>query len=64
MMMEGHMAQRKVPSCIPHDIGDPGDPLILWVSLLYVNSELLASSVSRRVPTSLFMWNDGTRGCT
>ena len=29
MMMEGHMAQRKVPSCIPHDIGDPGDPLFL-----------------------------------
>lgn len=25
MMMEGHMAQRKIPSCIPHDIGDPGN---------------------------------------
>jgi len=32
MMMEGHMAQRKVPSCIPHDIGDPGEEPFLKVN--------------------------------
>ncbi|XP_065059561.1 non-lysosomal glucosylceramidase-like [Rhopilema esculentum] len=32
MMMEGHMAQRKVPSCIPHDIGDPEEEPFLKVN--------------------------------
>ena len=35
MMMEGHMAQRKVPSCIPHDIGDPGT-LIFFCTICYI----------------------------
>lgn len=37
MMMEGHMAQRKVPSCIPHDIGDPGN---VMPRLLNLDSQL------------------------
>eukprot|EP00794_Sanderia_malayensis_P009762 gene9762-10761_t len=32
MMMEGHKAARKVPSCIPHDIGDPDEEPFLKVN--------------------------------